>query len=132
MINLGYQILIMKHFFWTLIFTVAVGHVMAQAPGTPKKDTTIIHICTPSRASMLPPPLCIVFINDKVLYKSNTAMADVAPSDIKSINVLKGNSAIEKYGSAAEHGVVEIYLKKKPKNDIKPSRTDTTHRRVHI
>ncbi|WP_029035267.1 hypothetical protein [Salinimicrobium terrae] len=37
----------------------------------------------------------------------------IEPKMIKSLNVLKGQSAIEKYGEQAENGVIEINLKTK-------------------
>lgn len=40
---------------------------------------------------------------------------DIAPSDIQSINVLKGNNAKDKYGNQGENGVIEITSKKKVK-----------------
>jgi hypothetical protein len=40
-------------------------------------------------------------------------MADINPNTIVSINVLKGESAIKKYGDKGTNGVVEITLKKK-------------------
>jgi len=39
-------------------------------------------------------------------------MAKMNPEDIESITVLKGSSAIDKYGELGNHGVVEITLKK--------------------
>ncbi len=34
------------------------------------------------------------------------------PDNVESINVLKGKTAIEKYGEKGKNGVIEIYLKK--------------------
>lgn len=45
-------------------------------------------------------------VNEDILKTLN-------PDDIKSINVLKDKSAIDKYGEKGENGVIEIYLKKK-------------------
>ena len=39
-------------------------------------------------------------------------MKNLKPNDIESINVLKGENAIEKYGAEAKDGVVEITMKK--------------------
>jgi len=40
-------------------------------------------------------------------------MKDISPTTIESINVWKGEKAIEKYGTKGNNGVVEIHLKKK-------------------
>ena len=37
---------------------------------------------------------------------------DMSPDKIKSINVLKGESAIKKYGDKGKNGVIEITTKK--------------------
>lgn len=42
-------------------------------------------------------------------------MTSLEQSNIKQINILKGESAVEKYGEKAKGGVVEISLKKKKK-----------------
>lgn len=60
-----------------------------------------------------------VKLTGEALYKidgKEVKKADVDklnPDDIKSINVLKDESAIKKYGDKAKHGVVEITTKKK-------------------
>jgi hypothetical protein len=55
------------------------------------------------------PPLFI--INEKVVEEK--AIKDLDSNTIKSINVLKGKLAIEKYGKKGENGVVVIELKEK-------------------
>ena len=40
------------------------------------------------------------------------SMKDVDPNTIKSINVLKGENAVKKYGDKGKNGVVEITSKK--------------------
>ncbi len=42
-------------------------------------------------------------------------LSTVSPDQIQAISVLKGKSAIEKYGEKGENGVIEIYLKKSPR-----------------
>lgn len=56
-------------------------------------------------------PLIVV---DGVLTE-NTQMDAIPPSDIESVNVLKGASAREKYGKRGQNGVVEIISKNKNK-----------------
>ncbi|NNF34163.1 MAG: TonB family protein [Saprospiraceae bacterium] len=48
-------------------------------------------------------------LEGKIIQKDQ--MDQVDPNDIKSINVLKGKSALEKYGDEGQNGVVEITLK---------------------
>ena len=44
---------------------------------------------------------------------TNDKFKDIDPDTIKSINVLKGENAIKKYGEKAKNGVIEITLKSK-------------------
>jgi TonB-dependent SusC/RagA subfamily outer membrane receptor len=50
--------------------------------------------------------------------KNYSIMKYLSPSVIESINVLKNASAIEKYGSKAQFGVIEITTKNNPSNTI--------------
>ena len=43
---------------------------------------------------------------------SEDLVKDLKPEDVESINVIKGQNAITKYGDKGENGVVEIMLKK--------------------
>ena len=52
-----------------------------------------------------------LFIIDGEETRKN--IKDLDPDTIESINVLKGDAAIKKYGSKAEYGVIEITTKKK-------------------
>jgi TonB-dependent SusC/RagA subfamily outer membrane receptor len=58
-------------------------------------------------------------LDDKVIYyidgkkSSKKKMETLNPSDIKSMNVLKGDSAEKKYGKKARNGVIEITTKKR-------------------
>ena len=45
--------------------------------------------------------------------KEGPKLKDINPETIESMNVLKGETAIEKYGQKARYGVVEITSKKK-------------------
>lgn len=56
----------------------------------------------------------------------NKNMNDVSPTDIQSINVLKGPLAIEKYGKKADKGVVEISTKPKYKTVLDTSNITVT------
>lgn len=59
-----------------------------------------------------------VKLNDEALYKidgkevKKAEVDKLNPDDIESVNVFKGNKAIEKYGEKAKNGVVEITTKK--------------------
>ncbi|MDP2112885.1 MAG: TonB family protein [Bacteroidota bacterium] len=46
------------------------------------------------------------------IVSPNLKMDDINPNDIESINVLKGESAIAKYGEKGKNGVLEIAIKK--------------------
>lgn len=64
-----------------------------------------IHLKTSN--SNQPEPLYV--IDEKV--QESTSVKSINPDDIKSMNVLKGEKAIEKYGEDGKNGVVEINLK---------------------
>ncbi len=53
----------------------------------------------------------IILDGEKIAYK---ALIDIDPENIKSIEVLKGKSALEQYGKEGQNGVVLIFTKKKP------------------
>ena len=46
------------------------------------------------------------------IISPNQKMEDINPNDIESINVLKGESAISKYGEKGKNGVLEMTMKK--------------------
>ncbi|WP_318345628.1 M56 family metallopeptidase [Flagellimonas baculiformis] len=52
----------------------------------------------------------LYYIDGKKASKKD--VKKLAPKDIKSVNVQKGETAIENYGEKAKHGVVEIFTKK--------------------
>jgi hypothetical protein len=52
----------------------------------------------------------LIIVNGKEI--KNKKLKDFSPRIIESINVLKGESAIEKYGDKGKNGVIEITLKK--------------------
>ncbi|NJB37429.1 M56 family metallopeptidase [Croceivirga sp. JEA036] len=53
----------------------------------------------------------LYYIDGKVATKKQ--IDKLSPDLIKSVNVLKGEKAVEKYGEKAQHGVIEITTKKK-------------------
>ena len=59
-------------------------------------------------------PQPLIVIDGKI--KPETSIEQIKPDDIKAINVLKGEKALEKYGDKGENGVIEITMKnvKKP------------------
>lgn len=54
-------------------------------------------------------PKPLIVIDGRIAENQN--MKDIDPETIKSVNVLKGESAINKYGDKGKNGVVEITLK---------------------
>ena len=67
-------------------------------------------------------PLIVV---DGVITE-NKEIKDISPSDIKSMNVLKGAGATEKYGQKGENGVIEISTKAKYKTVLDTSNISVT------
>jgi TonB-dependent SusC/RagA subfamily outer membrane receptor len=55
-------------------------------------------------------PLIII---DGIIKEDSFDLDEISPSAIESMNVLKDQSAIKKYGKKAENGVIEITLKEK-------------------
>lgn len=78
-----------------------------ETEGGNKKTYTIIQ--KQSEKTDLPKDLLYI-IDGKELQSGN--MKDVDPSTIKSMNVLKGENAVKKYGEKGKNGVVEITTKK--------------------
>ncbi|HET7116567.1 MAG TPA: N-acetylmuramoyl-L-alanine amidase, partial [Hanamia sp.] len=56
-----------------------------------------------------PPPNALIFINGKISSKDE--MKKIPSGNIQSINVLKGETAIKKYGEKGKNGVIEITTK---------------------
>jgi TonB-dependent SusC/RagA subfamily outer membrane receptor len=54
-------------------------------------------------------PLMII---DGKEAEDETSMNDIDPNHIKSVEVLKGDAAVEKYGEKAKNGVILITTKK--------------------
>lgn len=70
-----------------------------------------------------PEPLYVV---DEKIQESST-IESINPNDIESVNVFKGEKAIEKYGEAGENGVVEITLKASKKEAKDVPKTSLTY-----
>jgi len=56
------------------------------------------------------PENTLIFVDGKAT--THIEMTAINPNTIQSVNVLKGESAIKKYGEKAANGVIEITLKK--------------------
>lgn len=56
----------------------------------------------------------LLFVLDGVIV-DKTVMDQIEPDDIKSVSILRANTAIEKYGELAKNGVMEITTKGKVK-----------------
>lgn len=52
----------------------------------------------------------LYFVNGK--KTESKSIQKINPSTVKSVNVLKGDAAVKKYGESAKHGAVEIMTKK--------------------
>jgi hypothetical protein len=59
----------------------------------------------------------LLMLEGKEINKAELDKLD--PGNIESINVLKGENAIAKYGQKGENGVIEIVMKAKPKQEAK-------------
>lgn len=58
----------------------------------------------------------LILVNDEKI--SPEKLATLNPADIQSMNVLKGEKALEKYGKAGEQGVIEIITKTNQKIEL--------------
>jgi len=85
-----------------LVLIIFIQNSYAQKPDTAKG----IAIRYEDHMPTGPQPLYIV---DGVIYKG--AISSINPNDVRSIDILKGDSAVALYGSAAENGVAFIKLK---------------------
>jgi len=67
----------------------------------------------------------IYIVNGKEISKD--ALKAISPKSIESINILKGETAINKYGDKGKNGVVEIFLKPSgiSRNDTLPDKVFT-------
>lgn len=81
--------------------TIEVTHTV-EAPSIPSKNTSLNN-------NRLKDPLYI--IDGKEVSKQQ--FKNINNDNIKAVNVLKGKSATDKYGTKGENGVLEITLKKK-------------------
>jgi hypothetical protein len=78
---------------------------------TLRTDKIIIRPTTDSTKKKVIPNV-LYYINDKLA--TSDEVNQLKPDDIKSINVIKGDGAIKKYGTAGANGVIEIFTKVTP------------------
>ena len=90
-----------------------------NATANAQKEVIVINKSTKSSVDN---PLIVV--DGKI--ETAAKMDDYDPNNIQSVNVLKGESAIKKYGQKAEKGVIEITLKNKQAVEAK----DTNYKTV--
>ncbi len=96
-------------------YTLPVSFKLAEPD--PKADVKIENNTIKLNKDMKP-----LFIVDGVEFDKSAA-GELKPEDIATVNVLKGEKAMEKYGDKGKNGVVEIMLKEgnsknKDENDI--------------
>ena len=96
----------------SLEFLVNTKKTGTKKDGTNKIDTTVYHIKPRNIDSVL------FVIDGKKLPLGDKYLDKINPLNIKSMNVLKDKSAIEKYGEEAKNGVIEIFLKKDVKTQF--------------
>jgi len=107
----------MKYFVAVLLlicsFNLSAQTIQSVVDTSQKGKQTIIHLCTPNRYNARHPPLYVIFYKNKTIAQVDTdsVIKKISPNDIKAIHVLKGDSAIKKYGEKAKNGVIEIDLK---------------------
>ena len=46
------------------------------------------------------------------ISSNSEALKEINPNEIESVNILRGEAAIKKYGKEAQKGVIEIITKK--------------------
>ena len=86
--------------------TKAVSYITIREDGTDNTFTTNEDVVVIGKHIKETP---MYVLNGKVVEKH--LVDDLKPNDIESINVLKGEAAMEKYDSDAKDGVIEIYTK---------------------
>lgn len=85
------------------------GVILIQTKSAVKKNNSKKNKVIRIKGKTKNPPL---FVIDGVEYTGSKTMKDIDSNDIKTINVLKDDSAIDKYGKKAKHGAIEITTKK--------------------
>ena len=83
-----------------------------------KKNANIIYENVTAKAPLY-------YLDEKKISKDE--MNQIPPGNIESINVIKGDAAIKKYGEKAKYGVIEITMKQEGRahNDTIPNRLFT-------
>jgi N-acetylmuramoyl-L-alanine amidase len=84
----------------------AKGKTMVINVALKAKDLDEIRIESKKDTAKIAP---IYFLNQREISKRE--MSNIAPDKIQSINVIKGEEALKKYGNKAKDGVVEVTLK---------------------
>ncbi len=95
---------------------IVLGLILISSIATQSSAQEVVVITKDSKDTANKPLMII----DGVVSE-NKNMNDMSPTDIQSINVIKGPSAIEKYGKKGDKGVVEITTKGKYKTVIDTS-----------
>jgi serine protease Do len=95
---------------------IVLGLILISSIATQSSAQEVVVITKDSKDTANKPLMII----DGVVSE-NKNMNDMSPNDIQSINVIKGPSAIEKYGKKGDKGVVEITTKGKYKTVIDTS-----------
>src|SRR5690606_34943211 len=99
---------------------VAVQFILPIKFELNKNESTRIEVRSPSDNESTGTKSNPIFVlNDKILGRVNRDNFNkmIKPEDVESINVLKGETAVEKYGEIAADGVIEIYTKWKEEDD---------------
>ncbi|MFD0940641.1 hypothetical protein [Pedobacter boryungensis] len=88
------------------------GFSLVKAQTDSANATKVIHICAPSRSSVIiNPPVWI--INDKQVIDKKI-LDLINPNDIEDVSILRGSEA-KAYGERAKNGAIKITLKRNVK-----------------
>jgi hypothetical protein len=111
----------MKNHFLIFLFTLLFVNLHAQQPDTipaSEQEENRIRIDGPGSMNMqMDPttaPLFILRASGKsfTLPRGSNELSDIDPNWIESIDVIKGQSALDKYGTEGQYGVILVHLKK--------------------
>ncbi len=111
----------MKDFLLIFLFSLLCLHLHAQQPYSipaSKLEENRIRIDGPGSMTMpfdpSTAPLFILRAKGKIytLPRGSNELSEIDPNWIESIDVIKGQSALDQYGTDGQYGVVRIQLKK--------------------